>query len=117
MVTSAKRSGHAVDITFEEFLFLTQITVCYYCGGSITWEPYGGTAYNLDRLNSALGYSFENVAVCCFRCNNLKSNFFDSEEFKAIMKVHEIRTSGSKKDWNELVYYLVSWKDEMEFLL
>lgn len=75
-----------VSLSYKEFLEFTKIQECHYCGKSIIWSPYsnnkkyaGGS--NLDRKNSALGYSKNNCVVCCPRCNWSKSNRFTYKEW------------------------------------
>jgi len=80
-----------VDLTFDEFLELTKISNCHYCGELVKWEPYrkvGATcAYNLDRKNNKIGYTKENCVVCCKGCNMLKSYFDDNEFLSRIQKI------------------------------
>jgi hypothetical protein len=115
LIMKAKRYNQSIELSFDDFLFFTELRSCYYCGEEIIWQPYGSSAYHLDRKDSSKGYTLENSVVCCFRCNRLKSNFYDSDEFQAIMKVHEVWAGGSDKEKKELMYYLVSWKDSIAF--
>ena len=46
-----------------------------------------GKRLELDRLDPGQGYdNLNNLVWCCYWCNNAKSNFFSSEEFKPIGK-------------------------------
>jgi hypothetical protein len=77
-----------VQFSYEEFLKFVEQKECHYCGTTITWAKYdtnkNGVAYNLDRKDNALGYTFENCAVCCKRCNAGKSDKFSYEDWVEI---------------------------------
>lgn len=38
----------------------------------------------IDRKDNLKGYTKENICIACFRCNNMKSNFFAAEEWREI---------------------------------
>lgn len=70
------------DLTFEEFLMLSQQN-CYYCGESPSnrkkhrnpdfCEPF---IYNgLDRVDNNEKHNRDNVVPCCWRCNEWKADF------------------------------------------
>lgn len=89
------------DISFEEFLELTQQN-CHYCGVgpsnvsnsyisySRRFEFYkeerirdGYFTYNgLDRVNNNFPHNKNNVVPCCWLCNRMKGNM-SYDEFKA----------------------------------
>lgn len=89
-----------ISITFEEFLEFTKINNCVYCNSEVTWVKYNisknGYRYNLDRKDSTIGYKKDNLVVCCWRCNDLKSNKFSFEEFKLIGDVLKIIDANRK---------------------
>lgn len=91
-----------VEITYEQFVSYTQTAQCFYCGESVAWAEHnpgkcGATAcVNLDRKDSSLGYSSENIVVCCRRCNLSKRDLFTCEEFLVMMaalREHRKKTS------------------------
>lgn len=86
-VSSVKRRDKVIEntLSFEDFLFLTDIRCCCYCNATVQWKEYRNGPYNLDRKDSSKGYSLDNVVVCCYRCNSIKRNFYNHEEFSAIM--------------------------------
>lgn len=93
LVGKAKRRGrstrairHEVLITYDDFVALTKEKICHYCGVPIIWQEYSvrGGASNLDRKDSRLPYTLDNVVVCCKRCNIGKNRFFSYEEWKQI---------------------------------
>ena len=76
------------SVSYKRFLNFTKIRTCHYCGSMVFWQKYGTRngrqGYNLDRKDSAKGYSFGNCVVCCKRCNTGKGNLFTYEEWKKI---------------------------------
>lgn len=87
----AKRSGLEFNLTKREFIewFVSQKKVCFYCGISEDKLHTMGRAKSLmtiDRKNNEAGYEISNMCMACFRCNNLKSNFFTDKEWMQIAK-------------------------------
>lgn len=76
LLNSAKIRNLPVTITVEEYVKAQQ-SKCTYCGGDLPKWGHG-----LDRINSSLGYTLENIVPCCKQCNKAK-NTLSCEEFKA----------------------------------
>jgi hypothetical protein len=78
-----KRRDWPLSLTYEEFLEFTKIQTCHYCGAEITWYVKHDPApkYNLDRKDNTVGYTKENLVVCCARCNRAKGNNFTYDEW------------------------------------
>lgn len=76
-----------VTITYEQFvsIIVSSENRCHYCHADVTFAMYNtkanGQATNLDRKDSSSGYSAANVVVCCWRCNEAKSNTFTYQEW------------------------------------
>jgi hypothetical protein len=91
-----KLDNHRVFISYEEFLTFTTVHECHYCGARILWAKFRqrgkdySSATNLDRKDSALPYTMDNVVVCCKRCNIGKNTHFTYKEWKQLGDV--IRT-------------------------
>lgn len=85
------RAGQETDITFADFVDFTKIKECHYCGRGIEWAECSlacnGYRYNLDRTNNCRGYFKDNVVVCCWRCNETKSDRFTYNQFVKIGNV------------------------------
>lgn len=85
---NCKEKDIFVNLTFEDFLDYTSINSCAYCNSHISWTQYNmtvnGYRYNLDRKDCKEGYFKSNLVVCCWRCNDLKSNKFSHFEFLLI---------------------------------
>ena len=71
----AKEKGF--DITFEQFIEISKRN-CYYCNseptktkGHRSWSTYILTN-GLDRIDSEVGYLYNNVVACCTYCNSAK---------------------------------------------
>lgn len=70
---NAKKRDLEFALTKDEFN-LTTSQPCYYCGdysGKYFDEQYSG----IDRKNSDVGYSINNVVSCCEMCNKIKLDY------------------------------------------
>lgn len=83
------KNRHDVNLTYDQFLAFTKEDKCGYCRTDISWTSFNvgrnGVAYNLDRMDNALGYQVDNLIVCCSRCNAGKSDLFTHEEWMEAM--------------------------------
>lgn len=95
----------------DDFLnwYESQSKVCFYCGikeeelqevvltskltsnrfplNGKTGQGRGrGIWLEVDRLNPKENYSRKNCVLCCYFCNNDKSDVFDSSSYKSFMK-------------------------------
>lgn len=76
-IDSAKRRKLPFELSFEQFINLTQQN-CHYCNaelenfhlnhGSISGFSYNG----IDRKDNTKGYTLENSLPCCTNCNKAK---------------------------------------------
>jgi hypothetical protein len=83
-----------MELTYKDLLEFVKEKVCHYCYAPINWIEYnGGGRYNLDRMDSSLGYSKDNVVVCCPRCNLAKANRFSYREWFSMTAIFR-RDSG-----------------------
>ena len=95
LIRSAEERELAIDISYEDFVRFTTVTNCHYCKDCVRWNPHSfmdaeghrPRSYNLDRMDSNLGYLKHNVVVCCTRCNRAKNNLFTYEEWVKIGRV------------------------------
>lgn len=79
----AKRKGVKFSLSYDEFAdwYAAQeryddIPTCFYCGRQLDFEH--ATQLNgatIDRLDTTLGYSANNMVFCCRRCNVMKGNW------------------------------------------
>jgi len=91
-------------ISFDEFLWYTNIKHCFYCGANIRWVKCNtgknGRHYNLDRIDNSLGYILKNIVVCCPKCNQMKHTLTQKEFLKKCKQVAEYQES-KEGDLNE----------------
>jgi hypothetical protein len=90
----AIEKGVEFSITKEDLSRITKEN-CFYCGlppssKMDTTETYGHYIYNgLDRLDSSLGYSKDNIVPCCTRCNQMKNNMSLKDFFERVKIIYE----------------------------
>ena len=81
----AKRKNIDNDISYEQFIEFANDPYCHYCLKQVNFYKYNltknGSSYNLDRKDNNLSYSKDNCVVCCWKCNNGKSNSFSYYEW------------------------------------
>lgn len=80
MRVRAETQGLPFDISREEHAHLLS-EACVYCGSNL--NPTGS---GMDRKDSSLGYTKENVVPCCSDCNRVKNNILTHEEMIAAMQ-------------------------------
>jgi hypothetical protein len=107
-----KLDQHKVYISYDEFITFTTTTVCHYCDAPIYWMKHRikgerkSGAVNLDRKDSMLPYTMDNVVVCCKRCNIGKNTHFTYEEWKQLGNVIKTwRTNASKIEGSSRIYH------------
>ena len=76
-------------LTYEEFISFTNKSNCFYCNDILIWNDSSKFGYNLDRINSSLGYSVENCVPCCPDCNWLKNDQSLHEFLTRIRKIEK----------------------------
>lgn len=102
-------------LTFSEFLELTETRHCTYCGNVIRWREYGSVQYNLDRKDNRLGYTAENVVVCCWPCNAAKGSRYTFREFRLLTHLMSVwrDTPPVYRDWLERQVLCLTVEDAM----
>lgn len=101
----SKKELKLIDFNSFKEWYLNQGACCVYCGlkseqSIVLYNKYPestrggkrGKKLELDRKNPLItDYSnLENLALCCYWCNNAKTNYFTFEEFKKIGKAIKI---------------------------
>lgn len=84
LLDRAKKFG-SKTITYEEFLQFVAQEECHYCHVEISWKKK--QTYNLDRADNHLGYTMDNLVVCCGSCNKTKGDRFTYDEFMLLAQV------------------------------
>lgn len=74
----------ATDLLWSKNFYFELIKdlVCHYCS-----QPIKGGGHILDRLDNNSIHSCNNVVLCCWDCNELKSNKFSYDEMMRIAPV------------------------------
>jgi hypothetical protein len=75
----ANKKGIAFELTIPEFEEMCAAD-CYYCGDS---------GYGIDRVNSKLGYTKDNIVPCCSVCNTMKWTLSQNEFFKRCEMIYK----------------------------
>lgn len=87
-VKHARKHNHFWGLKWEEFIPLVQKS-CIYCGKlpfQNTKAIYTPHHYmGIDRKDNKKGYTLDNVAPCCTRCNSVKGQHLSFEEMKIAM--------------------------------
>ncbi len=101
-IVKKSKDKFVISFTREQFLeWKNSIArVCYYCG--LAEEHIYQTniinvrtkkrceTMGVDRLSSDLGYSFDNMVLCCPGCNMAKSNNLTPEEMLILGKTYRL---------------------------
>lgn len=66
-IRGAKKRSYQFTLTFDEYLNLTS-KPCKYCGER-------SARNGIDRKDNSEGYTSENSASCCSKCNLMKRNY------------------------------------------
>ena len=84
--SNARKRGTEFLLDKLEFLLWLekQEKVCYYCGISLNTDGNRGEQLSVDRKDNLVGYTFENIALCCQRCNTIKGDIFTEQEMAEI---------------------------------
>lgn len=78
--TGAKQRNIPFEISVQEFHQIVQLD-CFYCGSSPAMITHRSKKYDpyvhngIDRLDSGLGYTWDNSIPCCLVCNKMKLNY------------------------------------------
>lgn len=73
---AAKTRNIEFSLTRQEYISVVGSASCFYCQGSL---PVTGSG--LDRVDSSVGYTKNNVVPCCGRCNWTKGDRWTFAQF------------------------------------
>lgn len=92
---SARKRGKSFELTFDEFLVITA-RPCYYCTDppsntlTVTRVHSGEHSFTysgIDRIDSSMGYTMDNVVPCCILCNQAKNDLTHKQFVAHIHKI------------------------------
>lgn len=89
----AKRKGHAVEITEDQFITLVTSN-CHYCGRSHKEETRRVNKalinmLTIDRVDPSKGYVISNCVPACKRCNTIKMDMAYQEFIDRIKQIYQ----------------------------
>ena len=90
---SAKYRKKCVTISFEEYEAIMSDMTCFYCDNSL--QNMAGSS--LNRIDSSLGYSIDNVKPCCKICNSIMNKFTLDDLKKRVYKIIKRMEATCKK--------------------
>ncbi len=109
---NCERKEREFGITLDQFKELIIVPKCHYCDDNLVFNKHTrdenskpqSRASHLDRKDNNRGYTIDNVVLCCWECNRLKSNRFTYNEFiklspmlKEIMKNRKLSEQSNKE--------------------
>ena len=74
-------TGYILDLNIDEYEKLVT-SPCYYCS-----EPYNKILHSVDRIDSRIGYTADNVVPACHHCNMMKNTLNESTFLLMITQV------------------------------
>lgn len=107
-VSGAKERGLEWALTNDQFRELTS-GPCHYCGAEPSQEPpkphrlvYDTYIHSgLDRKDSTLGYTPENVVPCCTICNRMKMEMGYDEFLDSVVRIARHRCAQNEEDLSD----------------
>ena len=89
--THSKERKCPFSITKEDIIaqYKTQNGKCYYSGIPMSSLSKTHTKMSLDRKNSALGYTKENIVLCCWQVNNMKKNYSEIDFLQVCKSIYD----------------------------
>lgn len=92
-----RRSNGTTTLNVDQLLeaFKRQGGCCYYTGVSLTYDQGGDTDVSIDRMDNTKGYTVDNVALCCWRVNNMKGDLNASQFIDWAAKISSRRDASA----------------------
>lgn len=80
--SNAKKRNTEFLLDKLEFLIWLegQELVCHYCNVSLNTNGARAEQLSIDRKDNTIGYTLENIVLCCQMCNTIKGNIFTEQE-------------------------------------
>lgn len=94
--SGAKKRGIAVAFTIDEFekWWNEQPQICFYCKRTIEYIKSLNDSVNnrakrltIDRIDNQQVYSLGNIRLACYRCNQIKGDYFTEDEMLQIGRI------------------------------
>ena len=83
----SKLKGIPIGITTQDIIrqYEQQNGKCYYSGRPLSPITGDENIMSIDRINSSIGYTPENIVLCCWKINKMKNDFL-VEDFISLCK-------------------------------
>lgn len=94
---ASKRKGIPFTLTKEDILnqYNFQNGKCFYTGRPLSSISNDPNKMSIDRRNSTLGYSKENIVICCSHVNIMKRTYSEQEFVELCKTIHEFSSNRS----------------------
>ena len=79
---TARKRSREMSLTVDDIIAIRLRKPCHYCASGLP-----ATTACLDRVDSACGYTRENVVPCCSMCNDARGHLLTHDEFMAAIAV------------------------------
>lgn len=100
--TRSKIASRPFNLTkaFLIELWERQRGACYYTGTPMTYVgDRAPTALSIDRVDPSLGYTCDNVVLCCRRINEMKSDLTVQQLMSTCSQILEVLTCKEETSW------------------
>lgn len=92
---NAKYQGRDFTLTEQQFMDTASMD-CVYCGAKPALTSYGVVSNGIDRVDPTKGYTPDNVAPCCYRCNYMKNKLTTQAFFEHVKRIYDYSIAHSK---------------------
>lgn len=80
-----RRRNFFWGLTLEQFASITRAD-CVYCGSPPARKSRAYLFNGIDRMNTKMGYSSDNVVPSCYKCNMIKGSILSFDEMRVVGK-------------------------------
>lgn len=86
-----KKEGIPFSITTEDIVkqYRKQNGECYYSGQPMSPIAKSPTLMSIDRIDSTLGYTKDNIVLCCWQVNDMKNNYSQPEFLSLCKQIYD----------------------------
>ena len=78
-----------INIDYIEILYSRQKGKCAYSGMDLSFQKMNKYKLSIDRIDSDLGYTIDNIHLVCWIINQAKGNMSDYDFLRSIHKIYE----------------------------
>jgi hypothetical protein len=91
----SKKNGTVFKITKNDIIhqYEQQNGKCYYSGNPLSLVSGDDNVMSIDRINPNLGYTIDNIVICGWKINKMKSNFSLDKFLKLCKEICDFSTT------------------------